>query len=319
MQALYGLVEPIVDVEKVLLNLDLKLYSQRGAEVLGLCPMHKQRVGKDDHNPSWWINSETGAHICFSCGYKGNIYTLVKDVLGLSLNDAKAFIADKAEVPVDALMKRLHELPQYVVPEQTIAMSEARLAVYGEPPAIELKKRFITAETASKCGVLWDFKMSAWILPIRSPEDFSLWGWQEKGATGRYFRNQPAGVKKSRTVFNVQNLQEELLIVVESPLDSVRLTGLGYNSVSTFGAMPSDEQVKIMRRAPRVLAAFDNDEAGKKASEAIRVSAKKYGIELSFFNYEGIDAKDVGDMTQAEIQRGVETAKDMIFGKAAYL
>lgn len=308
-----------MDVEKVLLNLDLKLYSQRGSEVLGLCPMHKERVGKDDHNPSWWINAETGAHICFSCGYKGNLYTLVKDVLGVNLNDAKAFIEDKAEVPIDTLMKRLNELPQYVVPEQSIAMSEARLAVYGEPPAIELKKRFITAEAASKCGVLWDSKMNAWILPIRSPEDYTLWGWQEKGATGRYFRNQPAGVKKSRTVFNVQNIQEETLIVVESPLDSVRLAGLGLNSVSTYGAMPSDEQVKILRRAPRVLAAFDNDAAGKKASESIRTYAKKYGIELSFFNYAGIDVKDVGDMTEEEIHRGISTAKDMIFGKAAYL
>jgi hypothetical protein len=55
---------------------------------------------------------------------------------------------------------------------------------------------------------------------------FSLWGWQEKGARGRFFKNQPAGVKKSKTVFGVEILTSTHdLIVVESPLDAVRLTG----------------------------------------------------------------------------------------------
>jgi hypothetical protein len=38
-----------------------------------------------------------------------------------------------------------------------------------------------------------------------------------------------------------------------------------------------------------------------------------------FFNYNGIDVKDVGDMTPSEISLGLETAKHMLHGKAAYL
>ena len=147
-----------------------------------------------------------------------------------------------------------------------------------------------------------------------------LLGWQEKGARGRFFRNQPAGVKKSRTVFGVQILSStEPLIVVESPLDSVRLTGLGHNSVSTFGAIMSEEQAKILRRSPKIIAAFDNDKAGHTANEQIRVLARKYGMDLYYFNYSGIDVKDVGDMTEAEVERGIRTAKTSILGKAAYL
>jgi DNA primase len=282
--------------------------------------MHKQRTGKDDHRPSWWINTETGAHICFSCGYKGNIYTLISDVKGIDYHDARDYIDDTAEVPIDSLMKRIKELPQYVVAEETIPMSEARLAVYGEPPDIELKKRFLTREAVNKYEVLWDETNEAWILPIRDPETFSLLGWQEKGARGRFFKNQPAGVKKSKTVFGVQHLNEEQLIVVESPLDVVRLESVGiYGSVSIYGAMMSEEQAKIIRRAKRVIAAFDNDPAGKKACEQIRDYARKYGFDLLFFNYKGIDVKDVGDMTPSEISLGLETAKHMLHGKAAYL
>jgi DNA primase len=282
--------------------------------------MHKQRTGKDDHRPSWWINTETGAHICFSCGYKGNIYTLISDVKGIDYHDARDYIDDTAEVPIDSLMKRIKELPQYVVAEETIPMSEARLAVYGEPPDIELKKRFLTREAVNKYEVLWDETNEAWILPIRNPETFSLLGWQEKGARGRFFKNQPAGVKKSKTVFGVQHLNEEQLIVVESPLDVVRLESVGIcGSVSIYGAMMSEEQAKIIRRAKRVIAAFDNDPAGKKACEQIRDYARKYGFDLLFFNYNGIDVKDVGDMTPSEILLGLETAKHMLHGKAAYL
>jgi DNA primase len=282
--------------------------------------MHKQRTGKDDHRPSWWINTETGAHICFSCGYKGNIYTLISDVKGIDYHDARDYIDDTAEVPIDSLMKRIKELPQYVVAEETIPMSEARLAVYGEPPDIELKKRFLTREAVNKYEVLWDETNEAWILPIRDPETFSLLGWQEKGARGRFFKNQPAGVKKSKTVFGVQHLNEEQLIVVESPLDVVRLESVGIcGSISIYGAMMSEEQAKIIRRAKRVIAAFDNDTAGKKACEQIRDYARKYGFDLLFFNYKGIDVKDVGDMTPSEISLGLETAKHMLHGKAAYL
>jgi len=310
----------VVDIEKILLNLDLPLHSQRGVEVNGLCPMHKKRTGKEDHSPSWWINTESGAHICFSCGYKGNIYTLVADIKGISYFDAQDYIGESAEIPLDALMRRIKDLPQYVQPEESIPMSEARLAVYVDPPDIELKKRFLTRESVNVHGVLWDKSNEAWILPIRDPDNGTLLGWQEKGARGRFFRNQPAGVKKSKTVFGVQIMSSKHdLIIVESPLDAVRLTGLGKSAISTFGAIMSEDQAKIMRRAPRIIAAFDNDKAGHTANEQIRVLARKYGMDLYYFNYKDIDVKDVGDMTEEEIERGISTAKTSILGKAAYL
>lgn len=310
----------MIDVERVLVGLDLQLFAQRGVEVNGLCPMHKKRTGKEDHSPSWWINSESGAHICFSCGYKGNIFTLVADVKGISYFDAQDYIGENVEIPLDSLMRRIKDLPQYVQPEETIAMSEARLAVYTDPPEIELKKRFLKIGPVNVHGVLWDKSNEAWILPIRDPNDGSLWGWQEKGARGRFFRNQPAGVKKSKTVFGVHIMSSTHdLIVVESPLDAVRLTGLGHNAVSTFGAIMSEEQAKILRRAPKIIAAFDNDKAGHTANEQMRGFARKYGMDLYYFNYRGIDVKDVGDMTEAEIEHGITTAKTSILGKAAYL
>ena len=311
----------MVDVEKVLLSLDVTLTAQRGDEVQGLCPMHKKRTGNEDHNPSWWINMSTGVHFCFSCGYKGNVYTLVADVKGMDYFDAKDFVEQDSEIAVDVLLKRIRELPQYIptVTDDEIGMSEARLAVYTDVPDIELKKRFLTRNAVNKYGVLWDTENEAWILPIRESESFALMGWQEKGARGRFFRNQPVGVKKSKTLFGINVVSENTQwIVVESPLDAVRLYSLGYNAVATFGAILSEDQAKIMRRASLIIAAFDNDEAGKKACEQMLGFAKRYGIELQFFNYKGIAEKDVGDMIATDVTRGIETAKDRVWGKSAY-
>jgi hypothetical protein len=46
--------------------------------------------------------------------------------------------------------------------------------------------------------------------------------------------------------------------------------------------------------------------------------AKRYGIELQFFNYKGIAEKDVGDMIATDVTRGIEMAKDRVWGKSAY-
>lgn len=309
----------MVDVEKVLLSLDIPLVAQRGEEVQGLCPMHKARTGKEDHNPSWWINSVTGAHICFSCGYKGNVYTLVADVKGMDYFDAKDYVISSEELDVDVLLKRIRELPQYVSIEEPIAMSEARLAVYTDPPERELRKRFINAEAAKHHGVLWDASHEAWIVPIREPNNYTLWGWQEKGARGRFFRNQPQGVKKSKTVFGVEVMNTDVLVVVESPLDVPRLASAGISgAISTYGAIVSEEQAKIMRRANRIVAAFDKDDAGNHANELMRGFARKYGLDLSYFNYTGIDVKDPGDMTESEIHQGIKYARHMVQGKEAY-
>jgi hypothetical protein len=96
--------------------------------------------------------------------------------------DARDYVNQQADVPLDALMRRIQELPQYIAPsEDAIGMSEARLAVSTEPPIKNLKGRALTPEAAKHHGVRWDQKTLAWILPIRDPETYALWGWQREG------------------------------------------------------------------------------------------------------------------------------------------
>jgi hypothetical protein len=67
------------DVESALFELEIE-FDIRNNEALALCPMHKERTGREDNSPSWWINLETGAHMCFSCHYKGSLLQLICDI-----------------------------------------------------------------------------------------------------------------------------------------------------------------------------------------------------------------------------------------------
>lgn len=315
------------NIKEVLATLNLEIIRERGDEILGHCPMHQRILGKEDANPSWWINQETGAHICFSCGFKGSVFSLVGHVKEfyeeedvIDYEQVKEWLANIQEVTVEELGNRLKNMPDYVSLPKPIPMSEARLALFTAPPDWALHQKSISAEAAEKYEVLWD--KDKWILVIRDPHTHELLGWQEKAHITKGFKNRPTGVKKSSTLFGVQHMDKKRVIVVESPLDVVRLETVGIKgAVATFGAIVSDAQLKLIRSSESVIAAFDNpnmDEAGRKASESLIVSARKYGIEVKFFNYNGRPAKDPGEMIAEDIHFGLDNAKDMIYGEEAY-
>ena len=318
------------NVEQVLEVLGFD-YSVRGIEANSFCPMHEEMTGRADRSPSWWINLETGAHLCFSCHYKGNLIQLVCDVKKFYLSDkqydytsATSWLGTISEVDVDKLSEKLLGLPVYIRPTTyKLSMNEARLAIFVEPPQHALNSRNITAQSAKDYGIMWDEKTSNWILPLRDPHFNQLIGWQEKGTINRTFRNRPAGLKKSSTLFGVQNQQEEQVIVVESPLDCARVASAGYlGTVAICGSSPSEEQVKLLRYSDKIVCAFDNpnlDNAGKKACEEMVKFAKKYGLNLFFFNYGDSNKKDPGEMTNEEITWGIENALSVILGESAYV
>jgi DNA primase len=92
-------------------------------------------------------------------------------------------------------------------------------------------------------------------------------------------------------------------VLVESPLDAVRLFGLGIPAFSALGAWVHQEQVRIMARLfSFVVLALDNDEAGHDAEQVVIPMLKKAKCPAIKWDYtglvddEGRPAKDVGDV-----------------------
>ena len=307
------------EVERTLLRLSI-VSIPRSRELGAMCPMHEYRTGKKDNNPSWSINAITGAHNCFSCGYKGNLLTLISDLLEYGdLEKAKSWLRTDVELDIDFISRQLDEAKKtYIHLPKLVPMSEARLAVFGDVRIWAANERGISIDACNRYGVRWQANDSSWILPIRTVDHNKLLGWQEKGQLSRRFFNRPPGVPKSKTLFGMNCWGEDQMIVVESPLDAVKLASVGIpGGIATFGATVSQEQIEIMRRAKTLVIAMDNDAAGKKSSQTLLATFRKVGIECWFFNYSDFQAKDIGDMTQDQIHWGIDNARHCVLGEAA--
>jgi len=273
------------------------------SEILAHCPMHKARTGKADRHPSFWVNSSSGAFICFSCEYKGAFTQLVMDALGYTQAQAGRWIITRRAGA--ARRRRDDDGPR----KKLYTVAEPEYARMGEPPMDELKARGLTRLAAQAYGVRW--RDGAWVLPIRGPHG-DLMGWQEK--RGHTFLNRPVDVTKSATLFGWNRfVKGSVAILTESPLCAVRIGSVGIpGAVAAFGVMVSDAQMRLIKQNARsLILALDNpfiDRAGRQAMEQIYRRWSGYGLDIRVFNYADKEGKDPGELSNKEIEHGIETA-----------
>jgi DNA primase len=300
----------VEEMERLLDDLGIEHVNVRGDEIQGFCPMHEQRTGKQDNNPSWYINADTGAHICFSCEYRGNVVSLVSAIRNISYDEALDWLSTGGAL-LDAFERAISKPKQ--VFEELVYISEASLSAFTDPPEHALRARGITLGAAQKYGLKWDTQTESWIIPIRDPQTGQLQGWQLKAFNGRHFRNYPVGVKKSLGLFGYQQYQGGDMIVVESPLDVVRLASIGIpGAVAIYGAIVSDVQLKYLLTSDRLVFALDADDAGKASSAKVVDYTESHNFEAWFFDYSNTPMKDVGGMSRAEVIIGLSNAKHSI-------
>jgi hypothetical protein len=302
----------LIDVEATLNRLGVAGRAS-GDEFVARCPMHRVRTGNEDSHPSWSINLRTGLFLCFSCGYAGSIHRLIVDMGGApDVEQAKTFAVR------GSLQNTLKSIPgPYHAPNPKPLLPESSLAGFGKPPRWALRERNLTAQSCEHYEVLWDPYDDCWILPIRDPQG-GLLGWQVKGQSTRTFRNHPVGVKKSETLFGYSVFAGGLMVVVESPLDAVRLHAEGIpGGVAVFGAIVSRQQIMLMSAADEVVLALDADAAGRKASRQLLNATRGVLKAVRFFSYTDDTRKDPGELSAEEIESGIRNAKSRVLGEAA--
>lgn len=290
-------------MENTLESLGLKIVSVRNSEIQLHCPAHKERTGREDNNPSFWINGDSGLFICFSCNWKGGLHTLVK-YLGGSVD-----VGD-IDTTVSRLTARIKQIIAGDKPkqEERIPIHESMLQAFQPVPHDVCKSRGLLPDVVEKYGVKWNPLQGTWIIPMRDPITNKLMGWQEKGHKNRFFKNT-SGVKKSEALFGYEHYRGGDMIVVESPLDVIRLASVGISGgVATYGCAVSDTQWSIIRGSERPIFAMDNDDAGRKCTMDLKDKAFDIGLSCWFFNYLNTDRKDIGGMSKSEIEWGLEYA-----------
>ena len=299
-----------IDLRGLLANAGISILrvtnTRKGTEYWGLCPKHKERTGKDDRHPSWSINNKTFKHNCFSCGYAGSIQSLLNDVTGRAPDDLDKQLAKEGFLQQ---MEELRESPEELVEGIEIPLTEWVLhKQYRDVPQHMLDLKHLQRFAVDAYEVRWDKekkKAARWVLPLRDL-DGELIGaqYRQKGNV----LTLPTGVEKSTTLFGYHQCEEfNHVVIVESPLDAVRLFGLGIPALSSLGAWTSLDQASILARTfRRIYLAFDNDKSGHIAVDVITPRLRKAGAAPLYWDLEGLEdeegepAKDPGDVWSDE-------------------
>lgn len=285
----------ITDLPNILRSIGVDVRKENGKEIVGCCPVHEKRTGKADRSPSWSMNSTNGLWICHSCGARGNLPILVSEVTG----ETDAIMAVHNLI-INAGLNQLQNPVFDNTPAQPVDW--LTFSAFEKPPADELTNRRLTKEASDEYGLRWNTSKQAWVLPIVSPLG-ELWGWQEKGTD--YVRNYPVGITKSHTLFGIERFKSSTVVLVESPLDVVRFASSfsGMQCLSSFGVNVSTQQLHLLASvANKLIVALDNDVAGLVKSKELFKIMPLFRKGVYWFDYNGTDAKDIGEMTDSEIE-----------------
>lgn len=242
---------------------------------------------------------------CFSCGYKGSLKSLVRFMTGEDLDEDGIDLRPGAMSPVLAMLGGMDiDSQQYA--DRPQVFPDSALEVFTEPPEHALRQRKVSARACRDTESLWDPRTQSWILVIRDPQG-RLLGWQVKGTLDRTFRNFPTGVLKRRSLFAFSYSRDsDFVVVVESPLDATYLATHHVPAVATYGASVSREQQQILSSQwGLVITAFDNDEAGRKATKTLVNSP--LSLNLCVMQYVD-DSKDPGEMPIRTLLHQIKTA-----------
>ena len=288
------------DIQHVLVDLGVEVTRAGEREISGRCPVHLSRTGHIDRSPSWSMNAETGLWICYSCGARGTLVGLISELTGdeTSLIDVHSFLINAS----------LNRIGREDIPEPEPEIDWISYSRFDAVPAPYLYNRNLDASVARSYGIRWDTSNKAWVIPIVSPMG-QLMGWQSKKPD--WVRNYPIGIKKSHTLFGIEKFLNKTAVLVESPLDVIRLASIttGVQGLATFGSYVSTEQLSLLNSvASKVIVAMDNDEAGLKASKMLFKTMPRFDDGVLWLNYKNTKAKDIGDMTDEEIYDALSTS-----------
>lgn len=284
------------------IGVDVKRVGDR--EITGKCPVHIRTVGREDRSPSWSMNLTTGLWICFSCGARGTLSSLICELTGSH--------GSGIEVQKMLVESSFNALTAPKVTQEEVYVDRDAFFKFSAVPQPLIEARNLNQELVHRHGVRWNKERKSWAIPIMSPTG-RLDGWQEKKFGS--VLNYPVGVKKGQTLFGAERFTSKTAVLVESPLDVVRFADVGITGVQalgTFGAHVSEAQIEIvLHLADKIVIAMDNDEAGMASNKRLykQFSTPRNG--LFWWNYKNTTAKDIGDMTNEEIMAGYHTATVM--------
>ena len=311
-----------IDYRQVLEQLGIQ-YSEKGNSYVALCP----NPTHDDNNPSWHMDKNTSQHYCFSCGFKGNIYTLVYDLTGkglhkflgiernntYSLNNIYYRSSSRfhGNTKDEYKPKRQHKVKKKL-PDLTIEGNQ--FDVFSNPEVKAYAEKIgMSKEYADYFNIT--YVKFAIVNDISTFYNRLLFPVVENGKTvsveGRAYTEKekpkvlyPKG-GTSNTLWNIDNLDpDQPVIVCEGIKDTVKIwQHYSRNVTSTFGSMITNRQKKLLRKYPHIILFPDHDSAGYKMIDDFD-EFYPHEFQVALPPEEG---QDPNDLTPEELKKVLDT------------
>jgi DNA primase len=298
-----------IEVNKVLDALGI-VYEKRSDELYTKClhPEHKER------KPSWHIRSKVGdekngVFNCWSCGWKGNLVTLVCAVKGVGFKVALSMVEEfqkSAAVYHEATDKDYEKGFQMFEPAELkdYKWNEKRIKTYpirtGGEAFEYLIGRNIGSRYVEECGLLdWPEKGRI-IVPIRRRGKLISWVARSyRGENPKTIAPQGAPKKWELLGFDEMCKMKEEVNLCEGWVDRVRLMQIGcVNPCALCGSKMSEHQADAISFAKKVTIWQDGDRAGEVMSRDLS-SWLGRGRELFIVRFP--KGRDPGSYSPAEL------------------
>ena len=304
----------ISQVKSIVKALGLHETSEANNNLLMYCPFHSNR-----HTASFSISCENGAWLCYNpaCGESGNLVELVKRILHKNDFEALRFISSKQNEALEnfdeLLAGLMEEKPEFEeFPKETLAKLHEEISSTQEGKDY-FKSRGIYSQSITDFELGYSKNMGMVTVPVHSPDGVPI-GIVGRSIEGKSFKNS-TNLPKSKTMFNIHRAKKigSNVIVVESSFDAIRVHQAGFpNVVATLGGSLSSEQQRLLNKYfSTIIIMTDADEAGRELGLSISNRLNTKDILWASYDYGKIyphDAKDVGDMTDQEIQQCIKNS-----------
>lgn len=226
--------------------------SETNTHLLGYCPFHN-----NTDSPAFAIDKTKGLWTCFnpSCDSHGTLESLLGSLKGHNIFEATRVILKFQKASNQTIGDRLsiirEKAPEFVeFPQSPVdRMAEQLWTPEGQRGRDYLRGRGFSDSTLKHFGVGYSLKTDMTIVPMHDPTGM-LVGFVGRSVEGKEFKNTPR-LPKSKTAFNFHRAkkQGEVVIIVESSFDAMRIHQAGYpNVVALLGGYVSQHHIAQLDR-----------------------------------------------------------------------
>jgi DNA primase len=254
----------MIKIEEILINLGID-YRNAGQENFKACCVNPDHA---DTNPSMFIHKETGIIHCFSCGFSGSIFTLLKafEISGVSALTylqkfaKEGYTAEEIKTALEQfVINRKGDKQEDTVKYGDIEMPQHRMIEEN----YYLEKRGVTPEEMRewKMAVVTHGKHIGWVLiPL-----------YQNGVLRSYFLRNTFGSDKLYGEYPRHDLLAGLdlvkdyqapLYLTEGIFDAIAIRRAGYQAVACLSNRLLKGQLEILKKFKQIVVVPDNDKMG---------------------------------------------------------